>query len=172
LREKSLSRGTRQGDPISPTLFALGVECLNRVLLDELRMSLALSLCHRIKVLMYADDIVLCTASRQELDMALFLLEQFAHSTSLAVSRAKSRCLPVHWNATNVSLPFSFVTKEAPEKYLGYTIGPEGFESSARGLISRITSLLRCLKPAYFPITAKVTILRPYALPVLTHYLY
>jgi hypothetical protein len=121
---------------------------------------------------MYADDIVLCTVSRQELDMALSLVEQFVRSTSLAGSRAKSCCLPVQWNTINVSLPFSLVTREAPEKYLGHTFGLEGFESSARGLISRITSLLRRLKPTYFPDNSKVTIIRSYTLPVLTHYLY
>jgi hypothetical protein len=70
----TLIRGTRQGDPISPTLFTLRVECLNSVLLSELRMGLAFSSCHRIKVQMYADDIVLCTASRQELGLTLSLV--------------------------------------------------------------------------------------------------
>jgi hypothetical protein len=70
-------------------------------------------------------------------------VEQFALSTSLAVSHTKSRYLLIHWDAKNVSMPFSLITKETPEKYLGYTIGPEGFESIAVGLISRITSLLK-----------------------------
>jgi len=165
-------RGTRQDDPIAPTLFAIGVDCLNRAFLSELRDWSGILPCHRNKVLMCADDIVLCTSSRQELDMALSLLEQFAQSTSLAVSRTKSCCLPVHWDATNVSLSFSLITKEAPEKYWSYTIEPEDLESSARRIISRIILLLRRLKPMYSPILAKVIILRSYALPVLTHYLY
>jgi hypothetical protein len=64
----SFKRGTRQGDPTSPTPFVLALECLNRALLNDRTLcGLPFSPIHRIKTLLYADDVVLLTGTREEL---------------------------------------------------------------------------------------------------------
>jgi len=160
-----LNRGTRQGDPISPTLFVISIEALNHLLLrDSVLRGLMISPMHRVKVLLYADDIALFTATLEELSHALELIRHFCEAVAMKVSSSKSKCLPLKWNP-RFPLPYQIVDRQHPERYLGYLFNPEGQTSATSSLISNITTTLTKLKQPASPSLPKLLSLRHISSP-------
>jgi hypothetical protein len=166
-----LNRGTRQGDPISPTLFVISMEALNHLLLrDSVLRGLMISPMHRVKVLLYADDVALFTATLEELSHALELIRHFCEAVAMKVSTSKSKCLPLKWNP-RFPLPYQIVDRQHPERYLGYLFNPEGQTSATSSLISNITTTLTKLKQSRFTELTKATLFKTYIIPRLTYFI-
>jgi hypothetical protein len=169
-----LQRGTRQGDPISPLLFAIGIEALNRSILHDSQLcGLPFSPIHRIKALLYADDVLLAAPSQHELDrMLVYHVDVFCRATGMAVSEKKSRCLPIGWNGEGLRSRYALVTKQEPERYLGHWFGPEGHISKVTDILENIKASLIKIKQSHLTIGAKVMMWNTYFLPRLTYALW
>jgi hypothetical protein len=151
----------------------LALECLNRALLNDRTLcGLLFSPIHRIKTLLYADDVVLLTGTCEELSRALDLVNTFCHATAMTVSNTKSRCLCVYYNSSVLELPFQQVTTELPEKCLGHLFSPKGKVPQLPSLTKEISSTLQKLKYNHFTEISKVAKLRSYIFSKLVHSLY
>ncbi|XP_057770983.1 uncharacterized protein LOC130990768 [Salvia miltiorrhiza] len=92
----SCSRGVRQGDPLSPILFALAEEVLSRLLLDaadrgfisRMRMSRSVLFPSH---LLYADDVLLfCKADKRSCRMIDSILQLYANVSGQHCNKIKS----------------------------------------------------------------------------------
>lgn len=94
--EFCLKRGLRQGDPLSPFLFILAMECLGLLTQKATELGLlkpALIGCQKIPVshLQYADDVVfLCDGSKENLKTLKRILRLFELISGLGVNFSKS----------------------------------------------------------------------------------
>ena len=122
----SHARGLRQGDPLSPYLFIIAIDTLQRILdtatedgvLSPLRGRYA-----NLRLSLYADDAVIFLNPVAEEVTALFgILEHFGNATGLRLNMAKCivapiRCTGLDLNATLRSFHGQWVS--FPIKYLG-----------------------------------------------------
>ncbi|KAL9681181.1 hypothetical protein QQ045_012962 [Rhodiola kirilowii] len=88
-------RGLRQGDPLSPFLFNIAMECLSRMM-NRLNKSAGFYYhpkCHRIKLshIMFADDLILFSSGRSSAISAVKgVVNEFLNCSGLAINFQKS----------------------------------------------------------------------------------
>ena len=120
----SLFRGTRQGCPLSPLLFALAIEPLSAALKrDEgFRGIERWGVEH--KVSLYADDLLLYVRDPlTSIPHILNLLNHFSHLSGYKLNISKSEYLPINQLAIDIptsSIPFKIA--HTGIKYLGITV--------------------------------------------------
>ena len=120
----SLTRGTRQGCPLSPSLFALAIEPLSIALKSSLVFSGIDRGGMEHRVSLYADDLLLYVQDPVNcVDEIVNLLKLFGTFPGYKLNITKSLCFPVNEPAKSIAsgaLPFHFSPNGF--KYLGVNI--------------------------------------------------
>jgi hypothetical protein len=92
-------RGLRQGDPLSPSLFVLVMNSLNKVLIKATEMGILRRLARRelaTSVSLYADDVVIfCHPDETDLRAVRGILELFGQVSGLRTNFAKCSVSPI-----------------------------------------------------------------------------
>ena len=120
------ARGLRQGDPLSPLLFVLVMEVINRAFcwLDSEGYFEPLSNAGMVqRVSLYADDLVLFVSpSERDLSVLKLVLQVFGESSGLFSNMDKSVATPIHCSAADLDRIQSILTcriQNFPSRYLG-----------------------------------------------------
>ena len=128
------SRGLRQGDPLSPYLFVIGMEALSQLLnraVDGNYLS-GIKIAGRdgdgsvISHLLYADDTLLfCGASKDQLKFLSWLLMWFEALSGLRINLNKSEIIPVGSveNVQDLAFELGCGIGSLPSSYLGLPFG-------------------------------------------------
>ena len=120
-----IKSGVRQGDSLSPTLFALFLNDLATDIKDIDAGILVGGIC--LSILLYADDIVLMAPTAEKLQSMLNVLEQWCRKWGMAINTNKTQILHVR-NRQRPRSDFKFnclgseIKYTESYKYLGYTI--------------------------------------------------
>lgn len=94
--EFPLYRGTRQGCPLSPLLYALSVEPLAQCIRSDPILQGLRRGSFEERIGLYADDMILYLAdSDKSLDRALSLIERFGTYSGLKINWSKSHFFPL-----------------------------------------------------------------------------
>ena len=120
-------RGIRQGDPISPLLFVLMMEYLNRIMVKMQRDPNFNhhSQCERLGIthLSFADDVLLlCRGDEKSIEMILKAFSFFSKSTGLQINPAKCKVFCGGLNYDNIQVVKNITGFEEgtlPVRYLG-----------------------------------------------------
>ena len=128
------SRGLRQGDPLSPYLFVIGMEALSRLLkravdgnyLSGSKIAGRDGVVYVISHLLYADDTLLfCGASKDQLKFLSWILMWFEALSGLKINLNKSEILPVGLvdNVSDLAVELGCGIGSLPSSYLGLPLG-------------------------------------------------
>ncbi|XP_026417322.1 uncharacterized protein LOC113312800 [Papaver somniferum] len=127
-----VSRGLRQGDPLSPILFVIAEDVLRRNLSSMVRKGDLLPMVHRNGVrpthIMFADDIFLfCNEDRRNLRKLLLLLEEYQKASGQEINFAKRKCFVGGTSITRknqLTADCGMTLAGFPDKYLGVMLIP------------------------------------------------
>ena len=119
-------RGLRQGDHLSPMLFILVMDVLNRMFTKASESGLLQPLSRRpIQhiISLYADDVaIFLQPNAADINLSLQLLDLFGEASGLRTNVQKSNVLPIHCAEENLALIQNLLPCEMldfPCKYLG-----------------------------------------------------
>ena len=125
-------RGLRQGDPLSPFLFIIVADVLQRLLQQA---SLNGDLVHPIDsslpcpVLQYADDtLILTRGDVHSMSVLKHILDSFSAATGLAINFHKSTFVPMNVDdatATTMADILGCLRSSFPQTYLGLPLSPQ-----------------------------------------------
>ncbi len=152
--------GTKQGDPLSPTLFNLVIDHLSIRLSSLKGIQIGAK---RFTHLFYADDLVIISSDPEDLKQGLLILKEFECASGLALNKNKS--LVISTSPTDL-LPIP----SAPFEYLGFWFHTLGLEDKLYG----IDKLIPLLEKWKFTSSqrAKAIIWKAYAASKLYHQQY
>ena len=119
-------RGLRQGDPLSPLLFVIAIDPLQKLLnlaTERGIFSKVRGSAPGIRVSLYADDAALFLApAKKEVSSLAALLTLFGEATGLKTNFHKSTVVPIHCNGLNLRHVLAELAAKSahfPIKYLG-----------------------------------------------------
>nr|CAN74005.1 hypothetical protein VITISV_006236 [Vitis vinifera] len=128
------TRGLRQGDPLSPYLFVLGIEALSSLINKALREGF-LTGCRirgrggngiQVSHLLFADDtLVFCEDSQEQMTFLSWLLLWFEAISGLCINLNKSEILPMGRveNVEILAAELGCKVGSLPSTYLGFPLG-------------------------------------------------
>uniref|UniRef100_A0A669B786 Reverse transcriptase domain-containing protein n=1 Tax=Oreochromis niloticus TaxID=8128 RepID=A0A669B786_ORENI len=121
--EFCLQRSTRQGDPISPLIFALVIEPLAEAIRNNQSISGYQIQGFEFKILLYADDVLLFVTNPQDaIPSVLSIIETFGYLSGYKVNMNKTIAMPLGNLPMTCNIPFTW--SGSGFKYLGIHISP------------------------------------------------
>jgi len=119
-------RGLRQGDPLSPMLFILVMDVLNRMVTQADEEGILQPLARRPiqhRISLYADDVALfLQPAAADINLTLRILQLFGEASGLKTNVQKSNVMPIHCSEENMGVVQSLLPcgiQGFPCKYLG-----------------------------------------------------
>lgn len=163
-----VSRGVRQGDPLSPYLFTLGVEILSIALTNSRKINGINVKDKEFKFTQYADDLTLLLSDTKSVLEAKELLYSFGKCSGLQINNTKTDGIGLGaWkNRLNVNCDFNL--KQGPIKVLGIYISNNPDECIMLNFESKIDALMRQLhwwKARDLTLYGRVLIVKTLAIP-------
>lgn len=173
LDEFHTSRGLRQGDPISPYLFVLGMEKLTHMILDRVKHKHWCGLKAgrngpMISHMMFADDLVLfAEANSNQLNEILTCLQEFMEMSGHKLSQEKTYIYfsPNVKHATKRAICVSSGFKEVQDlgRYLGANIShPKRRKAKYETVIERIKTRLSGWNTASLSMAGRITLVKSF----------
>ncbi|XP_073355220.1 uncharacterized protein [Aegilops tauschii subsp. strangulata] len=160
-------RGLRQGDSISPFLFILAMEPLQRLLDLAVRDGLLSKLKGRIPSLrtsLYADDVALfLNPVRQEVQAIRQILQAFGQATGLQVNFSKSKAIPIHpelFDVDDIIQPLGAARAALPCCFLGLPLSLRKVrKAELQPLLDKILARLAAWKFKLFTAVGRLVLL-------------
>ena len=115
-----VSRGARQGCPMSPLLFVLAVEMLAlKIRQDQLCRGIELPNGQNAKISQFADDTTLILEDTTSLRNAMNIVNSFGVLSGLQLNKKKTKALWIGASSKNKIEPLKFQCPKEPIKFLG-----------------------------------------------------
>ena len=175
----NLSKGVRQGCPLSPLLFNIFINEIVQVINLNTKSDITLNGIDKINILLYADDIVIIGQSQKELQDHLNKLSEFCAFWGLHINTLKTKCMVINRGNRlcnlNINIQNEVIENVKSFKYLGFTIGAKNcsFNSTPVDLSTKakraIFALNNKIKLSLLPIKLALKIFMTQISPILLY---
>ena len=123
------NQGVRQGDILSPILFNIFMADFNQYI-EQVEDKLQIDDIISINSLIWADDILLLSLSKEGLNQIIGLLSSYCEQNRLTLNKEKTKCMVFNKTGRVIRTPFYFrgtlLETVKSYKYLGFTVTPSG----------------------------------------------
>ena len=142
-----IERSTRQGDPISPLVFILGLEILLTMVRSDDNIKGIKIEDNELKVTAYADDASYFMRDKVSAENLLKKIESFSKISGLEVNRSKSECLLLSYelNLTMFSEHFLDIPVVENLKILGHYHGKSELVCNFQNFYSKLETMSKVL---------------------------
>ncbi|KAN0032303.1 hypothetical protein ACTFIV_006185 [Dictyostelium citrinum] len=158
-------RGTKQGDPISPTLFALVVECMATAIIDE-RTVKGIGK-EGIKILQFADDTATIASNFTDHMIMDHIIKKFCLATSAKINKNKCICITFKKDTNTL-----YEKATNSERYLGFNFNSKGVDSKTDQISAKIKNQLTSWEKITSTYQGRLILSKTYALSQLTFHTY
>ena len=171
--------GVKQGDPISPLLFVIGMEYLSRQLSREIKRRRIEyhQRCKKAGVhsLMFADDLLIfCRASQQSMEGVRDVLKDFKRVTGLQINERKSEIFFSKMNEVEADMlasTLNVVQGSFPVKYLGLPLSTGKWKTSdCEKLVDKIAGRINTWGTRTLPYAGRVQLINTVLLSMAGHW--
>ena len=115
----NIERGVRQGDPLSPYLFIIGIELLASAIRENAQIR-GISIVNKIiKTVLYADDITVAVNDKHSAKILFEIIEKFKKLSGLEINREKTYGMLLGSDKNSKQRPFGIKWPGKPIKTLG-----------------------------------------------------
>ena len=136
-----LSRGVRQGCPLSPYLFILGVEILAAKVRQDYTIQGIKILETEHKISQFADDTTLFLGNLTAVENSIKLVEQFGDTSGLKLNVEKTKAIWLGPWRFNSSKPFGLTWTKGPVRALGTFISYNVKENNKKNVEVKIDNM-------------------------------
>ena len=164
----NLSRGVRQGDPLSPYLFLLAVETLAISVRENVEIKGIVIEQQETKLLQYADDTTAVLADIESAHILFQLLENFKNLSGLKVNSSKTEGMWLGSLKGNEMKPLGIKWPSNPIKALGVFFSYDKkllFQKNFSERLDKIKKLINIWSSRGLSLYGKVTIIKTLLLP-------
>ncbi|MCP3901139.1 MAG: hypothetical protein GY707_15650, partial [Desulfobacteraceae bacterium] len=167
----NLSKGVRQGCPLSALLFVIVVETLSNAIRSDRDIHGIIFNQHEVKISLLADDTTLFLKDPNSLSKALDVICMFSQSSGLKINNSKSQVIQVGKRDWNIS---KFNLKSVKERV--YTLGTWFYKdplltnrSNYDDKFNEMEKVLNSWKNKNISVLERIKIVKVFALPKLTY---
>ena len=136
-----LSKGVRQGCPLSPYLFILSAEILSNKIRQDPNITGIKIYGNEIKLSQFADDTTLFNADLASLERALKLINDFGKIAGLSLNVKKTKAICLGKWANNKNKPLNLKWLHSPVKILGIHFSYDEKRNNELNFIQKIQKL-------------------------------
>ena len=169
-----MERGVRQGCPLSPLIFVIGVEILGLCIRQSpnIKGIILGEGMENIKIKQYADDTTLFLSDNEDLRQAMELIEHFTEISGLELNKSKSLAMKLKGSPDNAPI-YEDIASTDEIKILGIyfrnDIPVSKVAKNWESRIDKITRLLNLWTKRNLSIVGKIIILKTFIMSQLTY---
>lgn len=165
-----LTRGVRQGDPLSPLLYCVALEALASAINADSKIA-GLRLPGKppinVKLVIYADDTAVFFSSAADLHRVHQWINTYEQASGAEVNKKKSTGTAFSGDPARFSpfFPTTWTSADEPVKYLGVHVGRNVDNNTQwQEALTKVTASLNLWSRRYLSLTGKRTVVNTYAL--------
>ena len=138
----NISRGVRQGCPLSPLLFILAVELLAvKIRQDSDYIGISLPDGQEVKISQIADDTTIITENVESLKPYLQILDRFGNISGLKLNKKKTKAMGMGSMKDSNLKVLDFRTTEEPIKVLGVYLSYNTYKCTEENFHAKIKKM-------------------------------
>jgi hypothetical protein len=160
--ELKINRGVPQGETLSPFLFILAIDpLLNAIQKDKTIIGAKLN-GGNVKVMAYADDIVLITEHKEDVEKMLDHVNNYEQASNAKLNEKKSQILSFGKEKIEQVRNIKQSPVEERVRHLGFYFNQKGLINNIDEILEKILQKLKILRNLYPNFTTRVNIWKGY----------